>query len=356
MASRLRRVLTTLAVALAGVPAAADERVVVRSDVLFYGDDTEFHNPFREGETIFGAAARVTVEVQTSERVTLSLGGFINQRFGSDKTVEMARPVVAVAVHGPRSRFVIGTFGARDLNGTLGPDHMGPHGLLPPLQRDTLAFERPYEAGLRWTFAGGILRHDVWLAWQKLNTPAHRERFDGGFDFEVRASRHVSLPAQVHFVHEGGQLHEAGVVSDSPAAALGVKLHGRPRPFDQASLEVFGLVSRFIPDRSRRELTRDGVAFLGRAAAERRGWRAHLIVWRGRNFIKEEGDPHYLSRFQDGRRYRGTRDYSEAGLARRLLIGPSLTLEVSGRLHRVEKDWDYSGRVAGCVTFGWRVR
>ena len=45
-----------LALVVASGPAWAQERVTLRSDVLFYGDNTEFRNPFREGETIFGAA------------------------------------------------------------------------------------------------------------------------------------------------------------------------------------------------------------------------------------------------------------------------------------------------------------
>ncbi len=60
----------------------AQEQLAIRSDLLFYGDNTEFHNPFREGETIFGAAIRVTAEVGLNDRVTVSAGGFANQRFG----------------------------------------------------------------------------------------------------------------------------------------------------------------------------------------------------------------------------------------------------------------------------------
>ena len=33
----------------------------------------------------------------------------------------------------------------------IGPDRTSLHGLLPPLQVETLAFLRPYEAGVQWT-------------------------------------------------------------------------------------------------------------------------------------------------------------------------------------------------------------
>lgn len=345
-----------LAAALAAsLPAAAQEHVSVHSNVLLYGDNTEFRNPFREGETILGGAVRVAADIDSGPRVRLSLGGFFNRRFGSDRAVELARPVVALTVLGDRSTFVFGTFPG-PVHAQSGPDRMGPHGLLPPLQRETLSFERPYEAGLRWTFRGAALRHEMWLAWQRLNTPEHRERLDAGLESEARLTRTISLPLQIHVVHQGGQRYASGPVADSFAAAGGMNLHGRTASVAKLSLELYALAARYVPDRSRPELSRNGVAFFGRAAAERDGWRAHLIVWRGRNFIKDEGDPNYLSIRRGGARYRGTRDYAEAGLARRFTLAPSTRLEVSGRFHRVENDYEYSYRLVSLVSLGWRVR
>jgi len=353
----VRHVVAVLVAVVAGAHgAAAQEHIALRSDVLFYGDNTEFCNPFRDGETILGAAVRVSADVETGARTVLSLGGFFNQRFGSDRGVEQARPVVALSVRGRRSTFTFGTLPPRADKTPAGPDRAGPHGLLPPLQRDTLAFERPYEAGFQWTFAGAALRHEMWLVWQRLNTAEHRERFDAGVDAELGAARAVSVPLQLHVVHEGGQLFPSGPVGDSTAAAAGVNVHGRAGPLDRASVETYALISRFGPDRSRPELSRDGVAFFGRAAAERGSLRAHVIVWRGRHFIKWEGDPNYLSVFANGRRYHGTRDYAEAGITRRFRLSASALLDVSGRFHRVENHYEYSYRVTSIVGVGWRLR
>jgi hypothetical protein len=338
-----------------GGSAFAQEHVTLRADVLLYGDNTEFRNPFREGETIFGAAARLGADVEVSPRVTLAIGAFGNERFGSEKAFEQVRPVISLRVHGRRSEFVFGTLPARRIDAPAGSDRMGPHGLLPPLQRETLTFDRPYEAGLQWDFGGGTLRHSIWLVWQRLNTREHRERFDGGVHVELRPHTALSFPAQIHVVHEGGQLFSTGVVSDSAAAAAGVAL-AKIIQGTRASIDVYGLLSRFVPDRSRPGLSRDGVAFFGRAAAERKGWRAHVIFWRGRNFIKDEGDPNYLSIARDGTRYRGTRDYAEAGLSRRFSLASAASLDVSGRLHRIENHYEYSYRVVSSVGVGWRVR
>src|SRR5688572_33403000 len=87
----------------------AQERVTLRSDILLYGDNTEFRNPFREGETIFGAAARIFADVRLGPAAVVSIGVFGNQRFGSQRAFEQVRPVIALTVHGGRSSFVFGT-------------------------------------------------------------------------------------------------------------------------------------------------------------------------------------------------------------------------------------------------------
>jgi len=346
-----------LAVAtIAGGTAAAQQHVTARADVLLYGDNTEFRNPFREGETIFGAAARASVDVELNARTALTLGVSGNERFGGDDAFEQVRPVVALTVTGARSSFVFGAFPARRADWPAGPDRMGPHTLLPPLQRETLAFERPYEPGLRWTFRGTTVEHEMWLEWQRLNTPEHRERFDAGLNAALRPRDAVSFPVQLHIVHEGGQLFASGPVDDSLAAAAGARFEHPVTAAARGSLEAYGLVSRYVPDRARPDLSRDGVAFLGRGAIERGGWRLHLIVWRGRNFIKDEGDPNYLSIRRGGARYHGTRDYAEIGAARRFELADGASLEVSARVHRIEQYYEYSYRVTSTINVAGRIR
>jgi hypothetical protein len=336
--------------------ARAQEQIAVQTDLLFYGDNTEFRNPFREGETIFGAALRLGVAVDFNDRVTLFMGAFGNHRFGSDEAFEQGRPVLSLTVRGRRSAFVFGTLPAPTVRAPIGPDRGGPHALLPSLQRETLAFDRPYEAGLAWTFTGTTLRHDFWVNWQRLNTAEHRERFDGGFSGRLHVSAPIAIPFQIHVVHEGGQLYDSGPVADSAAAAVGVDVHGTVASNYRTSLELFGLVSRYVPDRSRPALSRDGVAFFGRVSAERAAWRGHILFWRGRNFIKDEGDPNYLSIRRNAVRYRGTRDYAEIGLTRRVRLAPSAVLDFAGRFHRVENHYEYSYRILSIVSASWRLR
>src|SRR3712207_3784231 len=72
------------------------EHLTLQLDLMLYGDNTEFRNPFREGETIFGAAARPALDIVVNPRVTITVGGVANQRFGGEG-FEEAKPVVAVA-------------------------------------------------------------------------------------------------------------------------------------------------------------------------------------------------------------------------------------------------------------------
>jgi hypothetical protein len=336
--------------------ANAQPGLTVGADATFYGDNTEFRNPFREGETIFGAALRIAAISEVSDRIAITIGAFGNQRFGSDEAFELVRPVLTLAIRGRRSQFVFGTFPVRAPDTLSGPDLDGPHRLLPPIQRETLAFDRPYEAGLQWTFDGSRLKHDMWLEWQRLNTPEHRERFDGGFNARARVAGPVSIPIQIHIVHEGGQLFSSGPVADSGVISAGVRVDGSPLTLESAALELIGLASRFVPNRAQDDRTRDGGAFLGRVEAVKAGWRAHVIVWRGKNFIKEEGDPNYQSIRINGEVYRGTRDYAEAGVTRVFRLAPGVSLAASGRLHRIEQHYEYSYRVLAVTNLRWRVK
>jgi hypothetical protein len=341
-------------------PAVAQQHLSASAEVVFYGDNTEFRNPFREGETIFGAAARGEAAIDLGDRVRLSAGVLTNQRFGSDSAFELVRPLLAVAVRGRRSTFILGTLQTPLAGDPAGPDRTGPHGLLPPMQRETLAFDRPFEAGMQWLFAGARLRHDMWLQWQRLNTPEHRERLDAGARADFRLGRLLTVPLQAHIVHEGGQLYASGPVRDSLAMASGVKLGraaetvpsegaGRPAGGPRPSLELLGLWSRYTPDRQQPQRTRDGAAFFGRAAVEWPGWRAHLLMWRGNDFIKDEGDANYQSIRRDGSRYRNVRDYAEAGVTRSFVLVPQALLAVAVRYHRVEHHYEYSYRLLAVI-------
>ena len=341
--------------ACAGRTAFAQERITIAADVLLYGDNTEFRNLFREGETLFGAAPRVFAIFDLNDRAALELGVFANQRFGSDRASELTRPIIALRLRSTHSTFIFGTPDTPRVADPLGPDRTGPHGLLPPIQAETMAFERPYEAGFQWLARSSRVRHDAWLSWQQLNTPDHRERFNAGVNTSLRAWKALTIPLQFHVVHHGGQQFAVGPVADSLAGGGGASLRWM-QGSTAGDLELVGLLSRYTPDRQRPELSRTGHAFLARATVERAAWRGHVLFWRGWDFIKEEGDPNYQSIRRDGSYYANVRDYAETGVARLFQPAPAVKLEVSARLHRVEKHYGYSYRVVAITKMRWIVK
>jgi hypothetical protein len=315
--------------------------------LVFYGDDAEFSNPFRSGQTIVGTWGAAFLEASIGDRVAVRAGGFGNWRFGSPDAIDQGRPVLALVVRTGHSRIILGTLDTmRHLDGR-GPDRTGPHGLLPPMQRETLAFDRAYEAGLQWTVDSPRYTQDAWINWQRENVNGHREVFDAGATAVARVRPDFALRGDIHTVHRGGQQGGVEPVSDSLAAAAGVEAGGPVDRLDRLSLEIYAVGSRLVADRADHAPADLGFGAFLRAALVAGPWRAHLIMWRGHDFVKVEGDPVYQSVVSDGRPYRGFRDYAELGGTRRFALARDTFVEASVRLHRIEDDYEFSFRVVG---------
>ncbi|MXZ71568.1 MAG: hypothetical protein F4Z04_08725 [Acidobacteria bacterium] len=344
-----------IACALWPVPAGAQDpggdepkrEVTLVTDFLLYADNTEFFNPFRDGETLFGAAGTLAVNLPLSDYATLRGGVFLNHRYGSERFAERARPVISLSVRSGASTFTIGTLHTVPDDGAPAPDLTGPHGLLPPLQVETLAFTRPNEGGVQWQVDSDRLEQDAWINWQRLNTAEHRERFDAGVRGRVPVGDlPIAFGYQFHHTHEGGQLFDTGPVRDSLAGGPGVILEPPIDGLDSLTIDTYVLLSKHVADRTVQDDPNEhghGVFF--RAAAVKNGWRGHFIFWSGCLWLKDEGDPNYGSRRQDGTVFRPTRHYGEVGLARTFYEADGVTLDGALRFHRIERDYDYSFRI-----------
>jgi hypothetical protein len=355
-ANRWRAVLALAAAVFAAAsPSAAQSPISLRINAVFFGDDTELSNPFRPGESILGSNQRIIAEIDAGDHAALQLGVYAIERAGSDSPIDQALPIVSLRIHSLTQQLTLGTLSTDRTD--FGPDRTTPHGLLPPLARETLWFTRAYEAGVQWQLRTEKVAQEIWFNYRKLNTPEHREHFDAGMTGRFPIHGPVAAAYQVHLVHHGGELHESGPVSDSLAYGPGLVVRGAVGPLDALSLEVFGLAAHDRPDRavSSRLRTISGAGLFLRAAAEKSDWRGHLIVWRGNDFNHEDGDAHYQSHYATGARYRGTRDYGESGLTRLFRPAPGVDVEASGRLHRVERDIGYSFRLLAIVKLAWRI-
>ena len=330
---------------LATVAAAQDVDYSLDATAAFYGDNTEFFNPFREGETTIGAYGFIVGEARTSERLAIRAGLFGNQRFGSREALEEWRPVISLVIGGPRSRLILGTIQTTRRTYGGGPDRSGPHGLLPPLQVETLAFTRPWEAGMQWIVDTGRIKHDSWLNWQRVGTRHERERFDAGSVSRFKVHRAITIGGDFHVVHNGGQLTSIGAVGESIAGAAGGEVGGPAGNVERIALEAYVLGSRNVPDRAAPLMTRSGFATFLRGSLEDNQWRVHAIIFRGDDFITREGDTHYLSIRLDGTGYRNIRDYAEVGVTKVVALAKDSWLEASFRGHRVEHYYEYSFRI-----------
>ncbi len=335
--------LTTLLVARGASAQSVDYSFEARA--TFFGDNTEFFNPFRTGQTLIGTNAFVFGEARISPRLAIRGGVFGLQSFGADRSLDQVRPVLSLVIGPPQSRLILGTLETvRRVDGP-GPDRTGPHGLLPPIQLETLAFERPWESGMQWIYTTPRLKHDAWINWQRINHHDQREIFDTGYTARIRVSRTIGIRSDVLLVHQGGQLSDQGVVADSLASAIGLDVGGPVGAFDRVAFEANVLASRFVPDRATLADSRSGFGTFLRVSAERSSWRGHGIIWRGDDFIAREGDPMYQSRFANGVAFRMLRDYSEIGLTRVFALADRSWLEASIRGHHVEQHYEYSFRI-----------
>jgi hypothetical protein len=342
------------AAAAAPAPAPVYPALTVRADVTFYGDNTEFFNQFRVGETLLGASGRVFLDAAVNEHATLRVGAFTNGRFVSEDSLRDTRPIVALILSQGSSRFIFGTLETVERRDGIGPDRTSPHGLLPPIQVETLAFTRPNETGLQWLVSGARGAQDFWINWQRLNTAQHRESFDGGVVGHVRIAGPLQFGYQGHVVHQGGQLFGSGAVSDSYAIAPGIILAGHAGSAERA-LEVYWVKSSDDPNRAQSDGKRTGSGGFLRFAVTRANWRGHIIIWRSYDLIKAEGDPNYQAVRLNGPLFLKTRDYSEVGLTRLFLPANDVFFEASFRLHRVENAWNYSYRLLARVKLAFPV-
>jgi len=184
---------------------------------------------------------------------------------------------------------------------TFGNLRPGDHVLLPALYDQTLIYERPTEHGLE-SYGGSRRRADgsrlfdgrIWINWQKLNTAEHREKFNVGSMATLHFGA-LELEGQLHFVHRGGQLYNAGPVTDNPAFILG-GIWEIPLPvgrLPRAGLAARRYWSKNVADRETPGTTETGSGSELLAFIDLWGWRIQVAGWFGSDFFAEDGQPFY---------------------------------------------------------------
>jgi hypothetical protein len=311
-----------------------------------YGDNTEFFTPYRVGETILGGQFRSALRFRTGSRTGFELGAFGDHRSGNAEFLETVKPIIRFEYHTVTSTGVLGA---------LYPVRR--HGFMEPLQVTTLELTRPIEYGLQWTERRRSWDGEVYVNWQKLNLPDQREAFDYGWVVRVRPVGFLSIESQLHGVHHGGQLFDAGVpVTNNVASGVGAVLSDSLPWLGSSSLRVYRLRSSGNADPAA-PAGRPGTGhgWYVRAAVAPHGWfELFSVSWWGRDFLSQEGDNNYNSVGADPSFYRSRRKYWEFGLLRRTTIEGGVTFDGEFRLHRIDNlksialgksRWEYSYRL-----------
>jgi hypothetical protein len=327
-----------------------------KSGTTFYGDNTEFFNPYRVGQTILGAQMETYFSADIGPRTEVILGVYGDHRSGRSDFFDEMKPLLGFRYHTGSSLGALGTLVTENR-----------HGYLEPLEVTTLEFTRPVEYGLQWREEHPWIGGEIFLDWQHLNTRESREIFDYGLLFHVRPSSYLTLEFQGHGLHHGGQLYTAGVpVTNNQAAAFGIRVHGRLPVVDSSSLAVYRLVSHGHIDPTPEPGRPDhGHGTYVRGGFSPGGWlEVFTIQWWGRDFLSEEGDNSYNSRGANPEYYKSNRHYQEYGVVKQVAIESGVALDAEFRLHKFDhlrsialgnSDWEYSYRLVIRAPFEVRL-
>jgi hypothetical protein len=323
--------------------AASAQTYTWKNGATFYGDNTEFFNPYRVGQTILGAQMQTYFSAAPGPRTEVVVGVYADHRSGRGDFFDQVKPLLGFRYHTATSLGVLGTLVTENR-----------HGYLEPLEVTTLELTRPVEYGLQWREDHNWIGGEVFINWQHLNTRDSREIFDYGLLLHVRPRPYLSLEFQGHGLHHGGQLYSAGVpVTNNQAMAIGARLTGSLPLLDVSSLGVYSIASHGTIDPTPPpNRPNQGRGTYVRGSISPRGWvELFTIQWWGRDFLSEEGDNSYNSRGVNPEYYKSRRRYQEYGVARRVVIESGVTLDAELRFHQFDdirsialghSEWEYS--------------
>ena len=248
----------------------------------FYNLEYMGLSEYREGETFFGDHLQAVLDYRPGSGVEILAGVFATKTYGADRRLEPVEPIFRLRY--VRSEAFGMDFGTLDTSG---------HQLHEALYDDTLAYTRPVENGMEFYGSRGAIDGRIWVNWQRLNTPAQREKLDVGWmaqwDTEL-----VTLEHQGHIVHYGGQLFAAGQpVSEGVATEFGLIVE--PWRLKGGHVALRGIASYYVPDRGDSSLDESGYGGELEISMAAFGWDFITLAWVGDNLFSEDGDPFYMA-------------------------------------------------------------
>jgi hypothetical protein len=315
----------------------------LHSEFTFYGDNTEFFEPFRLRQTLLGQQFRSYLDLETGERTRVWAGLFADHPSALLNSSVNVLPILSFVYHQDDSQ---GTFG------TLQP--VDRHGLMEPMEVTTLEITRPLEYGIQWVQSGAALKTDLFLDWQVLLTPSSREIFDYGGSVRLSCFPFLEFDGQSHCYHVGGVTYP-GAVRNNYTGGLGLTLKSSLPLLGDSSLAFLGFGSKDIDRTAYPGPVNGGGLFWKGTLSPVKDLQLFGIVWIGKDFMSEEGDSNYNSFGYDGVHYLSDRHYEETGIQWKPTLENGITFDLELRSHWVEDSWAHSFRVLAQVPFDVEV-
>lgn len=319
---------------MGGLSTAAAGSAAWKSDFTFYGDNTEFFEPFRTGETILGQQGKSVLEAGLGPTAFVQAGVFADFRSASVNPSVTVKPLLSFEYRKDGTRLVMGALETRDR-----------HGFLEPLEVTTLEFTRPVEYGFQWLEKDPSFSADLFLNWHQLNTPVEPETFDYGGVVKGWPDNPLSLEFQMHGNHVGGQLYYIAI-ENNWVYSLGSRWKSSLGALGTGELDAFGILSGELKDGTVGDTRYGGGGYLKASLAPGSGLEFFGIGWQGRDFYSKDGDANYSSYSQDLSYYKADRTYVEIGAKKEFLMEGGASFDAEFRVHFIDQYSAYSYRLA----------
>lgn len=319
--------------------------IVLKNNFTFYGDNTEFFEPYRTRETLLGQQTENELEIGLGPTAFVSGGVFWDFRSTSVQDADVTvKPLLSFEYKMGGTRLILGTL-----------DVENRHGFLEPMEVTFLEFTRPIEYGFQWIEQDPSFHADLFLNWQQLNDPSQPESFDYGGVVNQALTDRLSVELQYHGYHQGGKLYFIDVYNNW-VPGLGLRLD-LPEFLGRTQLAAFGLVSSQLAGGTLSQMEWGQGLYLNATVTPVQNFDLFGIGWVGSNFYSQEGDANYMS-YSDPYSFtvddphpfvQSNRTYFEAGLRKIFPIEGGSTFTTELRSHWIDEYWAFSFRLWATV-------